>query len=162
MGPGVEIGAEIERKRFHPPVAERFWRKVDRRGPNECWPWLGAVGRGGYGIFQRSTAQRFAFEDANGPIPDGADVRQTCLTRLCCNPGHLVASSRAETLAAAAARGAFARPLIAQVDNGQHGKARRDYCRAGHPYSPGRGKRRVCLECRRIRRVGRLEKWEAF
>lgn len=28
--------------------AERFWRYVDRRGPDECWDWTGAT-RDGYG-----------------------------------------------------------------------------------------------------------------
>src|SRR5215203_4992149 len=32
-----------------PPIKERFWSKVDRRGPHDCWPWLGALLRHGYG-----------------------------------------------------------------------------------------------------------------
>lgn len=29
---------------------ERFWTKVDVRGPDECWPWLAAI-TDGYGRF---------------------------------------------------------------------------------------------------------------
>lgn len=31
------------------PLAERFWEKVDRRGPDECWPFLGSIDGRGYG-----------------------------------------------------------------------------------------------------------------
>ena len=29
-------------------VEERFWEKVDRRGPDECWPWTAYSDRYGY------------------------------------------------------------------------------------------------------------------
>ena len=32
-------------------LEERFWSYVDRREPDECWPWTGATARGGYGTF---------------------------------------------------------------------------------------------------------------
>lgn len=25
------------------PIEERFWEKVDKRGADECWVWLGAT-----------------------------------------------------------------------------------------------------------------------
>lgn len=30
-------------------MTERFWAKVDKRNPDECWPWLGAIYEDGYG-----------------------------------------------------------------------------------------------------------------
>lgn len=32
-------------------IAERFWAKVERRGPDECWSWLGSHDRFGRGDF---------------------------------------------------------------------------------------------------------------
>src|SRR5271167_1806446 len=29
-----------------------FWAKVDKRGPNKCWPWTGCINSSGYGNVQ--------------------------------------------------------------------------------------------------------------
>jgi len=29
----------------------RFWDKVDKRGPDECWPWLANIEPTGYGTY---------------------------------------------------------------------------------------------------------------
>jgi SAM-dependent methyltransferase len=58
-------------------MSERFWSKVDRRGPDECWPWVGARLESGYGRFKLSNqrklvpAHRFAWELENGDWPEG-------------------------------------------------------------------------------------------
>src|SRR5438067_6003425 len=31
------------------PLRQRFWGKVDLRGPDECWPWLASLHSAGYG-----------------------------------------------------------------------------------------------------------------
>lgn len=41
---GVRHAARITR-----PLLDRFWEKVDRLGPDECWPWTGSVDQHGYG-----------------------------------------------------------------------------------------------------------------
>lgn len=78
---------------------QRFWLRVDRRGPNECWPWRGYKIRG-YGRFQladrhrRYFAHRYAYECVNGGIvrpQSNAEnvVMHTCDNPSCCNPKHL-------------------------------------------------------------------------
>jgi hypothetical protein len=71
---------------------ERFWAKVDRRGDDECWPWLGAVNPNGYGAFQWDGGQyahRFAYELQIGPIPEGLTLDHLCRVRHCVNGAHL-------------------------------------------------------------------------
>lgn len=73
-----------------------FWDRVDRRGPDDCWPWKKFVapevgaGKGGYGIYLRYLAHRVAYTLGKGPIPPGRLVTHTCDCRICCNPAHLV------------------------------------------------------------------------
>ena len=28
---------------------KRYWDKIDKKGPNECWPWTAHTARGNYG-----------------------------------------------------------------------------------------------------------------
>lgn len=79
------------------PHAERFWSKVDRRGPDECWPWTAArfEHRGGYGAFGIARkvykASRVAWALGNGkPLPSPQEmVLHSCDNPPCCNPRHL-------------------------------------------------------------------------
>jgi hypothetical protein len=94
----------------------RFWAKVDRRGPDECWPWTGATMHG-YGVqrvlaTKKTTgAHRIAWEVANGPIPTGLDIDHqchnvdllckggmTCAHRRCVNPAHLEPATRQQNM----------------------------------------------------------------
>ncbi len=60
---------------------DRFAAFVDRRGPVQCWPWLGQTSNG-YGRFwtgERSVAaHRFAFEQDRGPVPSGLVLDHLC------------------------------------------------------------------------------------
>jgi hypothetical protein len=76
---------------------ERFWRKIDRRGPDECWLWTppSRVRFRGleYGNFYTPSgnvlAHRFAYELLVGPIPDDKEIDHLCRNTLCVNPAHL-------------------------------------------------------------------------
>jgi hypothetical protein len=74
-------------------LAERFWAKVDRRGPNECWPWVGAKLQHGYGHLKVGDsyppAHRVAYELLVGLIPEGLQIDHLCRNRACCNPAHM-------------------------------------------------------------------------
>jgi hypothetical protein len=73
-------------------ISARFWSHVDRRGPDQCWPWLAAtyLGYGRIGIRKRLfQAHRVAYELMVGPIPDGKHIHHRCENRACCNPAHM-------------------------------------------------------------------------
>jgi len=81
------------------PAADRFWAKVTKGTPSECWLWEGAEATpGGYGRFWPSgtkrggaiDAHRFAFMLANGiALKSDVVVRHTCDNPPCVNPNHL-------------------------------------------------------------------------
>jgi DNA-binding transcriptional regulator YiaG len=75
-----------------PSAEERFWEKVEKRGPEECWIWTGATKRFGYGNFwtgeRYEGAHRVSYRLENGEI-DGKNVLHHCDTPGCVNPSHL-------------------------------------------------------------------------
>ncbi|MBA3914893.1 MAG: hypothetical protein H0X25_13810 [Acidobacteriales bacterium] len=82
----------------------RFWAKIDKRAPDECWLWKGAL-RNGRGTFRVAAGFRYAhqiaYEIASGPVPDGMKLFHTCDGgTLCCNDAHMRPMSQRDGLAA--------------------------------------------------------------
>lgn len=126
----------------------RFWAKVNRAGPTECWEWTGAR-TDGYGCFNNpngsTRAHRISYELLVGPIPPGLCIDHLCRNRGCVNPAHLEPVTwgentlRGETIVAA--------------------EAAQTHCKRGHPFDEqntrwktGRGRRpaRSCVICVRV------------
>lgn len=93
--------------RYIDPV-EGFWSLVDKKGPDECWMWLGVVQPNGYGQF-KGLAHRWAYEQFVGPLYEGCVIRHSCDEPLCVNPDHLLIGSQADNVADRVARGRSAR-----------------------------------------------------
>lgn len=75
-------------------ITERFWSRVDKKGPDDCWPWLGTRLPAGYGTFsgkrgERFYAHRVGFEIENGIIDPNLLVCHSCDNPPCCNGCHL-------------------------------------------------------------------------
>lgn len=84
-------------------LEERFWAKVDRKGPDECWKWWGSTTGFRYGQINvgngvRVLAHRLSWEWAKGPIPEGKYLDHICRCRSCVNPAHLRLATRAENM----------------------------------------------------------------
>lgn len=73
---------------------DRFWSKVDRRGDDECWPWLGAKRKTGHGSFLlegkvRSASAVALFLSGKPPRRGKTQALHSCDNPMCCNPKHL-------------------------------------------------------------------------
>ena len=135
-----------------PTWEEKYIAKIDVRGPDECWPWLGSKFKKGYGRFsmgpKKVQAHVFGWTMNNGPMPDGLVVDHTChngsgcpggvtcLHRACQNPAHWEAVTAAEN-----------------TSRGEGGRYQREktHCPKGHEYTEENTYHykggRSCIQC---------------
>ncbi len=76
----------------------RFWNKVNKKGEDECWEWLGGIdSSNGCGIFYYNKISCFAHKmayvltyDTEEIIKNRDNIYHTCYNNICCNPKHLL------------------------------------------------------------------------
>lgn len=88
-------------------LSDRFWRRVQKGSPGECWLWIGMGNQDGYGMVvtaivngktTATMAHRFAYQELRGPIPEGFELDHLCRVRTCVNPDHLEVVTHAENI----------------------------------------------------------------
>lgn len=74
-----------------------------------CILWCGAAKENGYGVLNvegaTKYAHRLAWEQVNGPIPQGQSVCHKCDVTYCINPDHMFLGTQAENMADKVAKG---------------------------------------------------------
>ena len=101
----------------HKPIPEltdrqlrNFWRKVDKRGPDDCWEWTAhrhCKGYGSFGLLPSGIfrAHRIAYYLATGEQPGSLMICHTCDNPGCCNPVHLFLGTNSDNMADMMAKG---------------------------------------------------------
>lgn len=138
---------------------DRFWKYVDKRGQDECWPWLGSKsGTKGYGTMwcngRSRRATQLSIELATcEPFPAGMMACHHCDNPVCVNPAHLFIGTARDNTRDALAKGR----LNITAFRGHHNHRGKTHCKKGHPLSgenlAERKGVRICLTCDRARNL---------
>lgn len=122
---------------------QRFDRFVIPEPNSGCFLWLGSTTPQGYGSFwdglRLVRAPRYAWEQANGPIPPGQWVLHRCDNPSCVNTAHLFLGDNATNVRDCAAKKRLRNQRVA-------------HCPAGHGYTTentyvDKQGRRACRAC---------------
>jgi len=79
-------------------LEERFWSKVDKGKPDECWEWQAATvnGYGRINIDHKSCIASRVAVKLDGRDPEGHNVLHQCDNPPCVNPSHLYLGNQKE------------------------------------------------------------------
>ena len=88
---------------------EQFWALVDQRGPDECWPWTGALDAKGYGRLKKTMPDGSIMYGAHSSAvfyttgirttkKNDTSVLHSCDQPSCCNPSHLRVGTHHENM----------------------------------------------------------------
>ncbi len=110
-------------------TSARFMSHVSKSDdPNGCWEWTGAVSNKGYGRFNfrgvNTQAHRVSFILAVVDIPEGEQVCHKCDNPKCVRPSHLFLGTNSDN-------------QQDSVSKGRHWQIKKQFCRNGHPFTPG-------------------------
>jgi predicted transcriptional regulator len=94
-------------------ILDKFWKNVDKKGPNECWEWSGRRVRGGYGSLSirshhgcANRAHRFSMALHLGRLLEKEEwVLHSCDNPPCVNPRHLFLGDTNANMADMVAKG---------------------------------------------------------
>jgi len=99
-------------------IASKFWKRVDRKDPEECWPWTSHRDADGYGQVQfRLDGSKMKHRahlvalclEVEKDIPQDVVVRHSCDNPPCANPSHLLTGGHADNVADRDRRGRTAK-----------------------------------------------------
>jgi hypothetical protein len=88
--------SEYSKSIYSEKIIRLFLKKfIQTEDQNQCWPWLAAKNKDGYGIYvvfshgRNFLAHRFAYELFIGKIPEGRQIVHICGDKSCMNYKHL-------------------------------------------------------------------------
>lgn len=95
-------------KSFTAQDADRFWHRVAKGGPDECWMWEGPKNRDGYGTWSKGGRKVLAHRAAlalDGRLEADKCALHSCDAPGCVNPRHLFSGSQADNMLDMARKG---------------------------------------------------------
>jgi hypothetical protein len=117
------------------PHLHRFWAKVTKGGPDECWPWQGDRNKAGYGMVTSNAGgqrRRFLTHRISLTLHLGRELGEyralhSCDNPPCVNPTHLRPGTDADNIRDKVDRG--------RMCSEYPKRPRPTHCRRGHEFT---------------------------